>query len=277
MAENKSTLAQQIKDTISAIRQHTQSEPKIGIILGTGLGGLAAEIIKEIVLPYSNLPHFPLSTVESHHGNLIFGSLGGKQVVAMQGRFHYYEGYTMKQITYPVRVMKRLGVDILLVSNACGSLNPYFKKCNIMIMDDHINLFGDNPLIGPNEDDFGPRFSDMSQPYSHRLTAMAERIAIENKILTYKGVYAAMSGPSLETRAEYRFLRTIGADVIGMSTIPECIVARHSGMEVLGFSIITDECYPDCLHPVGLDEILEAAGKTEPNLTMLMKKIVESL
>lgn len=217
-----------VAEAVAAIRQKTEVTPTIGIILGTGLGKMAHEIIAEVVIPYDDIPHFPLSTVESHHGKLIIGTLAGKPVVAMQGQFHYYEGYTMQEITFPVRVMKALGVEILLVSNACGGLNPLYRKADIMIIDDHINLLGDNPLIGENDDAVGPRFPDMSEPYSQRLIALTERVALENQIKVQKGVYVAVSGPNLETRAEYRFLRTIGADVVGMSTIPETIVARHA-------------------------------------------------
>ena len=270
-------LRRRVAEATAEIRQKTELTPTIGIILGTGLGKMALEIIPEVVIPYDDIPHFPLSTVESHHGKLIIGRLAGKPVVAMQGRFHYYEGYTMQEITFPVRVMKALGVEILLVSNACGGLNPLYRKADIMIIDDHINLLGDNPLIGENDDALGPRFPDMSEPYSQRLIALTEKAALENQIKVQKGVYVAVSGPNLETRAEYRFLRTIGADVVGMSTIPETIVARHAGMEVLGLSIITDECFPEALVPVSVAEILEIAGRAEPLLTKLLVDVVGKL
>lgn len=270
-------LRRRVAEATAEIRQKTKLTPTIGIILGTGLGKMAHEIVPEVVVPYDDIPHFPLSTVESHHGKLIIGTLAGKPVVAMQGRFHYYEGYSMQEITFPVRVMKALGVEILLVSNACGGLNPLYRKADIMIIDDHINLLGDNPLIGENDDNLGPRFPDMSEPYSQRLIALAERVALENQIKVQKGVYVAVSGPNLETRAEYRFLRTIGADVVGMSTIPETIVARHAGMEVLGLSIITDECFPEALVPVSVAEILEIAGRAEPLLTKLLVDVVGKL
>lgn len=270
-------LRRRINEAASVIRQKTELHPHIGIILGTGLGRMAHEIIAEVIIPYDDIPHFPISTVESHHGKLIIGTLSGKPVVAMQGRFHYYEGYTMQEITFPVRVMKELGVEILLVSNACGGLNPLYRKADIMIIDDHINLLGDNPLIGENDDTLGPRFPDMSEPYSQRLIAIAERVALENQIKVQKGVYAAVSGPNLETRAEYRFMRIIGADVVGMSTIPETIVARHAGMEVLGISIITDECFPEALVPVSVAEILEIAGRAEPLMTKLLVEVVRRL
>ncbi|MGK9477029.1 purine-nucleoside phosphorylase [Melioribacter sp. OK-6-Me] len=272
-----SKLIENINETLNVIKKYTDKKYEVGIILGTGLGGLVKEIDVEHTIDYGELPHFPLSTVESHQGKLIFGKIGNKNVVAMQGRFHYYEGYSMKQITYPVRVMKFLGVKYLMVSNACGGMNPLFKRGDIMLIVDHINLLGDNPLIGPNEDQLGPRFPDMSEPYSKELIKLAEEAALRNKIRIQKGVYVAVPGPNLETRAEYRFLRTIGADVVGMSTVPENIVANHMGMKVLGISIITDECFPEALKPVSLDEILQAANEAEPKMTLIMKEVIEAL
>jgi purine-nucleoside phosphorylase len=272
-----SDLILKINETLKVIRNYTPDNYPIGIILGTGLGGLVKEINVEHTIDYSELPHFPLSTVESHHGKLIFGKINSKKVVAMQGRFHFYEGYTMQQITYPVRVMKFLGVETLLVSNACGGMNPLFRRGDIMLMTDHINLLGDNPLIGKNEDDLGPRFPDMSEPYSSQLISIAEEAALQNKIKLQKGVYVAVPGPNLETKAEYRFLREIGADVVGMSTIPENIVANHMGMKVLGISIITDECFPDSLKPVNVSEIIAAAIEAEPKMTLIMKEVVKKL
>lgn len=271
---NTSELKLKIDETLNIIRNHTNATPEIGIVLGTGLGELAREIRQETLIPYQELPHFPLSTVEFHSGELIFGELSGKSIVAMKGRFHYYEGYSMQEITYPIRVMNGLGVKKLVISNACGSMNPYIRKGDIMLIDDHINLLGNNPLIGINDDTFGPRFVDMSEPYSKRLIELAEKIALENNIKIAKGVYAAMSGPSLETRAEYRFMRAIGADVVGMSTVPENIVARQMNMEVLGVSIITDECYPDALKPANINDIIKAAMLAEPNLNKLIKEFV---
>jgi len=270
-------LKKQILEAEAFIRTRTQMKPKVGIILGTGLGALAEQIEKEVVISYKDIPHFAVSTVEFHAGNLIFGRLGGKDVVAMQGRFHYYEGYSMKQITFPVRVMKQLGAQVLLVSNACGGLNPLFKPGDIMIITDHINLLGDNPLIGEHDESLGPRFVDMSEPYSWELIELAEQVALEERIPVQKGVYVAMTGPSLETRAEYRFLRIIGADVVGMSTIPEVIVAVQSGMKVLGISVITDSCLPDALKPIDIQEILRVASEAEPKLVTIMKKVVERL
>jgi purine-nucleoside phosphorylase len=272
-----SKLISNINETLGVIRKYTSENYPIGIILGTGLGGLVKEINVKHQINYEGLPHFPISTVESHHGKLIFGTVNGKNVVAMQGRFHYYEGYTMQQITYPVRVMKFLGVKTLLVSNACGGMNPQYKKGDVMIMVDHINMLGDNPLIGKNEDDLGPRFPDMSEPYNLELIALAENIAFENKIKVQKGVYVAVPGPNLETRAEYRFLRATGADVVGMSTIPENIVANHMGMKVLGISIVTDECFPDSLKPVNVEEIIATAMQAEPKMTLIMKELIKRL
>lgn len=272
-----SSLHEMLNETMSAIRKKTQKTYSIGIILGTGLGGLVKDISIEHEIEYGDLPHFPLSTVESHHGKLIFGTLSGKDVVAMQGRFHFYEGYSMRQITYPIRVMKKLGVETLLVSNACGGMNPIYRRGDIMIMADHINLLGDNPLIGPNEDEFGPRFPDMSEPYNLELVNLAEEIALENKLKVHKGVYVAVPGPNLETKAEYRFLRNIGADVVGMSTIPENIIANHMGMKVLGISIVTDECFPDLLKPVDVQQIIATAMETEPKMTLIMKEVVKKL
>jgi len=270
-------IRRQIDEALAYLRTRTRMTPGIGIILGTGLGGLAKEIKAEVVVEYQDIPHFPVSTVESHHGKLIFGTLGGKHVVAMQGRFHYYEGYSMKQVTFPVRVMKFLGVRTLLISNAAGGMNPQFSRGNIMIITDHINLLGDNPLIGPNDESLGVRFPDMSEPYDRKLIALAEQVALDLKIRTERGVFVAVPGPNLETRAEYRFLRFIGADAVGMSTVPENIVANHMGMRVLGFSIITDEAFPDSLKAANVQEIIAVATATEPKLTAIMKGVVERL
>ena len=272
-----SELTDKINESLKVIREKTDKSYPIGIILGTGLGGLVDEIEVEQEINYSDIPHFPLSTVESHSGKLIFGKVNGKNVIAMQGRFHFYEGYSMQQITYPVRVMKFLGVDTLLVSNACGGMNPIYSRGDIMLMSDHINLIGDNPLIGKNEDDLGPRFPDMSEPYDQSLIELAEQIALENKIKVQKGVYIAIAGPNLETKAEYRFLRATGADVVGMSTVPENIVANHMGMKVLGISIITDECFPDSLKEVNVQEIISTAMAAEPKMTTIMKEVIKQI
>jgi purine-nucleoside phosphorylase len=272
-----SKLISNINETLEVIRKYSSEKYPVGIILGTGLGGLVKEIEVKHQINYEDLPHFPISTVESHRGKLIFGTINGKNIVAMQGRFHFYEGYSMQQITYPVRVMKFLGVETLLVSNACGGMNPQYRKGDVMIMVDHINMLGDNPLIGKNEDELGPRFPDMSEPYNLELIALAENIALENKIKVQKGVYVAVPGPNLETRAEYRFLRATGADVVGMSTIPENIVANHMGMKVLGISIVTDECFPDSLKPVNVEEIIATAMQAEPKMTLIMKELIKRL
>jgi purine-nucleoside phosphorylase len=272
-----SELINKINETLSVIRKYTKEDYPVGIILGTGLGGLVKEIKVKHEIDYSKIPYFPLSTVESHLGKLIFGKIGKKNVIAMQGRFHYYEGYTMQQITYPVRVMKYLGVKTLLVSNACGALNPNYRRGDLMIMQDHINLLGDNPLIGKNEDEFGPRFPDMSEPYDLELIKSAVKVAREHKIKVHKGVYVAVPGPNLETKAEYRYLRAIGADVVGMSTIPENIVANHMGMKVLGISIITDECFQEILKKVNVEEIISAAMTAEPKMTLIMKEVIKKI
>ncbi len=273
-----SELLSKIHDALNEIKKHIpELSYEVGIILGTGLGGLVKEIEIHSELNYADIPHFPLSTVESHTGKLIFGKIGSKKVVAMQGRFHLYEGYSMKQITFPVRVMKFLGVKTLFLSNACGGMNPEYRRGDLMLMEDHINLLGDNPLIGPNEDELGPRFPDMSEPYSKRLIELAEKVAEENNIKIRKGVYVSVPGPNLETRAEYRFLRAIGADVVGMSSIPENIVAVHMGMEVMGLSIVTDECFPDSLKPVNVEEIIATAMQSEPKMTLIMKEVIKKL
>jgi purine-nucleoside phosphorylase len=265
------------RETMEYIRRYYQGSVEIGIVLGTGLGRLAESIEKEVQLAYNFIPHFPISTVESHFGRLIFGTLGGKKVVAMQGRFHYYEGYTMYQITYPIRIMKLLGAHTLLLSNAAGAINLTYKLGDLMIIRDHINLLPENPLRGINLDQFGPRFPDMSQPYDRTLIAKAKSIAQNLGIPVQEGVYAAVQGPNLETAAEYRYLRIIGADVVGMSTVPECIVANHMGMRVFAMSIVTDIGNPDNLKPVSLEEIIHVANQAEPKLTQIFTELVRSL
>lgn len=271
------TLRKERKEALHFIQSKTDLRPNYMLILGTGLGQLADEmdILNEI--SYADIPHFPVSTVESHAGKLLFGTLGNKEVVAMQGRFHYYEGYTMKEIVFPVRVLKENGADTLFVSNACGGMNTNYSRGDIMLIRDHINMLGDNPLVGPNDEELGPRFPDMSEPYSERLIDIAKNVALENNIQMHQGVYVALTGPMLETRSEYRFLRLIGADVVGMSTIPEVIAAVHMGMEVLGISAITDECFPDALKPVNIEEILDAASIAEPKMTRIMVNVLKKL
>ncbi|BER92242.1 purine-nucleoside phosphorylase [Thermatribacter velox] len=267
-------LKAKIQETSAFIKERTRLNPRIGIILGTGLGALVDDIEIERVIPYQEIPNFPVSTVESHQGNLVLGNLSGKAVVAMQGRFHYYEGYTMQQITFPVRVMKALGIEVLIISNAAGGMNRNMKKGDLMIITDHINLLGDNPLRGPNDPELGPRFPDMSQAYDKELRELALNIAIEKGFYVHQGVYVALPGPNLETPAEYRFLITIGADAVGMSTVPEVIVARHAGIRVFGISCITDLAIDGVVEPVNFEEIVEAANQAEPKLTTIIKELV---
>ncbi len=271
------TLFEQIEGTVEAIRNRVGDAPQIGVILGTGLGGLGEKIEQAQAIPYDSVPHFPRATVEGHKGQLVFGRIGGKRVVVMEGRFHVYEGYTAQQVTYPVRVMRALGAEVLIVSNAAGGMNPKFAAGDLMVIADHINLMGINPLIGPNDDRLGLRFPDMSAPYDEPLIRLAERIAKEASIRLHRGVYVGVAGPNLETRAEYRFLRGIGADAVGMSTIPEVLVAIHSGMRVFGLSCITDVCIPETLKPAVLEEILKIANEAEPRLTHLVSKIIEGI
>jgi purine-nucleoside phosphorylase len=270
-------LYDQVQEAAAAIRRTWTGKPIIGIILGTGLGGLVEEVQVEAAFAYGDIPHFPSSTAPSHKGRLVCGNLSGKTVMAMEGRFHYYEGYSLQQITLPVRVMKALGCDILLVSNACGGMNPQYNKGDIMLIEDHINLLGDNPLIGPNDDRLGPRFPDMCRPFDRELLALTQRIALEEKIVCHKGVFVAVPGPNLETRAEYRFLRQGGADVVGMSTVPEVIVGVHSGMRNVGFSIITDMCLPDALEPAKLEDIIAVANAAEKQLRVLVRRLVQEI
>jgi len=270
-------LAESIDGAVAAVRRHTDLTPDIGIILGTGLGGLTDVIEVESAVPYDTIPGFPVSTVESHAGRLLLGRLAGRPVVAMQGRFHRYEGYGLDQVTFPVRVMRALGAEILLVSNACGGMHPLWPPGDLMLIEDHINLLGDNPLIGINDETLGPRFPDMSQPYDAGLRAIAREAAMDLRLPLREGVYVAIPGPNLETRAEYRMLRVIGGDAVGMSTVPEVIVANHAGMRVMGVSIITDQCLPDALEPVSLERIIAVAKKAEPSLTRLVTSVVERL
>ncbi len=272
-----SALFDQIQDAAAAVRARWAGTPSVGIILGTGLGKLTEDIAADAVIPYEAIPHMPRSTAPSHKGQLVCGTLGGKPVVAMEGRFHFYEGYPLRQITFPVRVMKALGCEVLIVSNACGGMNPQWAKGDLMLIEDHINLIGDNPLIGKNDDRLGPRFPDMCEPYDRKLLALAQRVALEEKIVCHKGVFVAVAGPNLETRAEYRFLRAIGADVVGMSTVPEVIVGVHAGLRILGLSVITDQCLPDALEPVSLPEIIATANAAEKKLRVLVRRVVAEL
>lgn len=266
-----------VRAAADVVAERLGREARIGLILGTGLGRLADEIEASATLAYGEIPGFPLSTVESHEGRLIAGTLRGVPVLAMQGRFHLYEGYTAQQVTMPVRVMAALGVESLLISNAAGGMNPLYRRGDLMLLTDHINLQGANPLTGPNVDAWGPRFPDMSEPYDRGLRDAAEAAALAAGIRLQQGVYVAVVGPNLETRAEYRFLRAIGADVVGMSTVPEVIVARHMGLRCLALSVVTDECFPDALEPVSIADVLAAAAEAEPRLTQLVGDVVESL
>tara|TARA_Y100001960_G_scaffold155667_1_gene163955 strand:- start:3882 stop:4709 length:828 start_codon:yes stop_codon:yes gene_type:complete len=267
-------LHDKIEDAVAEIRKQWDKTPHAGIILGTGLGSLVKEIEIEVAIDYGDIPHFPQSTAVSHAGRLVCGTLAGLPIVAMEGRMHMYEGYPLKMITLPVRVMKALGAELLVVSNACGGMNPNYRCGDIMVIEDHINLMGDNPLIGINDDRLGPRFPDMCEPYQQALVDRALSIARAEDIVAHKGVFVAVTGPNLETRAEYRFLRTIGADVVGMSTVPEVVVAVHCGLRVVGFSIITDMCLPDALKPANVEEIIAVANEAEPRLTTLVKGVL---
>ena len=267
-------LAAQIEEAAGVIRQRWSGRPHAAIILGTGLGSLAEQIETEALFEYEAIPHFPRSTSIGHAGQLVCGVLQGVPVVAMEGRFHAYEGYSYRQITFPVRVMKALGAELLIVSNACGGMNPQYAQGDIMVIEDHINLMNGNPLIGVNDEQLGPRFPDMCEPYDHRLIDRALEIARRGNFAAHKGVYVGVTGPNLETRAEYRFLRTIGADVVGMSTVPEVIVAVHAGMRVLGLSIVTDVCLPDALKPADIRQILAAAAEAEPKLRAIVLGIL---
>lgn len=270
-------IKEQVDAAAAAIRAQFGGTPKAGIILGTGLGGLAEEIDAVAKIDYENLPHFPRSTAISHAGRLVCGELEGTTVVAMEGRFHAYEGYTQQQITFPVRVMKALGAEVLIVSNACGGMNPMYRCGDLVVIDDHINLLNGNPLIGVNDDRLGPRFPDMSEPYDGELVDAALEIALAEGIRAHRGVYVAVTGPNLETRAEYRFLRTIGADVVGMSTVPEVITAVHAGMRSLGLSIVTDLCLPDALEPADVSKIIAVANDAEPRLRSVVRGILRRL
>ena len=264
----------QFKQSVEFIQSKITSTPSIGIVLGTGLGGLVKEIEVSTEISYADIPHFPVSTVESHSGKLIFGKLGGKEVVAMQGRFHYYEGYNLQEVTYPIRVMKLLGIEKLFVSNASGGVNPDFIVGEIMILNDHINFFPGNPLIGKNFDELGPRFPDMSEPYDPVMIQLAKEIAKENDIRIAEGTYLGLTVPTLETPAEYKFVRTIGADAVGMSTVPEVIVARHMDIPCFAISIITDLGVPGKIKKVSLAEVIEVASRQEPKMTLILRELI---
>lgn len=268
---------ERLREAVAAVRKAGAARPRVGIVLGTGLGGLADAIEVEAALAYEDLPHFPVSTVESHHGKLLLGALEGVPVVAMQGRFHCYEGYTLRQIAFPIRVMKLLGAETLIVSAACGGMNPLWGPGDLVLLDDHINFLGDSPLTGPNLDELGPRFPDMSAPYDVRLQERVAAVAMEEGIPLRRGVYVAVVGPQLETRAEYRMLRAMGADVVGMSTVPEVIAARHMGMRVMAVAIITDQCLPDALEEADVPTIIATARAAEPKLAKVVRGVLRGL
>jgi purine-nucleoside phosphorylase len=269
---------EKIRESAAVIRKAAPKfKPRVGIIFGTGLSSLRKDFSAAVTLPYAKIPHFVRSTVESHPGELVLGKLEGVPVMAMRGRFHAYEGWSFEEITYPVRVMRELGCEILIVSNACGLMNPAWKIAEVMLMTDHINLMGGNPLLGPNNEALGPRFPDMSAPYDPELIELASSVALAEGLRLEKGVYVAVLGPNLETRAEYRMLRSLGADVVGMSTVPEVIVARHCGLRVLGFSVMTDACFPDALKATALEEILARAAEAEPKLNRIVHGVMRKL
>ncbi len=270
-------LIQKLDETLAFLKAKHIEAPEVGIVLGTGLGALVDEIEVEVEIPYHEIPHFPVATVEFHSGRLIYGTLSGKKVLAMNGRFHYYEGYSMEEVTFPIRVFKLLGVEELILSNAAGAVNLDFKKGDLMLLDDHINLQPENPLVGKNYDSLGPRFPDMSAPYNPDMNRAFEEIAQEKNIQIHKGVYASVVGPNLETRAEYRYLKIIGADAVGMSTVPEVIVANHMGLPCATLSVLTDECDPDNLAPVDIQDIIETAQKAEKKLVILVKEYLARL
>jgi purine-nucleoside phosphorylase len=270
-------LKAKITESVEFINKKSNIKPKIAIILGTGLGRLVEDIQEKEIIPYSDIPNFPISTVQGHSGNLVLGKLENKEVVAMQGRFHYYEGYNLKEVTFPVRVMKKLGAEVIIISNAAGGMNRFFKRGDLMLITDHINLFGDNPLIGPNDEELGLRFPDMSEAYDRKLIELTLKVALKEKIKLHQGIYVGLTGPTLETPAEYRFLIKIGADAVGMSTVPEVIVANHMGMKVLGISCITDLAINGVIVKTGLEEILKAASNAEPIMTKLVKKVIQKI
>ncbi len=272
-----SELKERIVSAGKAIREKSPLEPAVAIILGTGLDRLCEAIQEQVAIPYQDIPGFPTPTVAHQVGKLVLGRLADRDVVAMNGRFHFYEGYSMAEVAFPVRVMAALGADTLIVSAACGGMNPVYEPGDIFIIDDHVNLMGANPLVGPNDDTLGPRFPDMCAPYDPALVALAQRIALEEGIRAHKGVYVAVAGPNLETRAEYRFLRTIGADAVGMSTVPEVLVAVHGGMRVLGLAVISDRCLADALEPANIEEIIRVANEAEPKLTRIVMRVLEEM
>lgn len=270
-------LAQQLGRAVDHVERRSDFRPEIGLVLGTGLGALAAQMDVHAAIPYEDIPHMPVSTAASHEGRLLLGMLAGRRVAAMQGRYHHYEGYSLQQVVLPIRLLRRLGARTLVLSGACGGLNPLWSAGDLALITDHINLMGDNPLIGPNDDGVGPRFPDMSDAYDPVLRAMATAAALRHGIPLREGVYAAVAGPNLETRAEYRMLRAVGADLVGMSTVPEVIAARHAGMRVLAISVVTDMCLPDALHPTDIETIIAHAARAEPALAALLGAVLRDM
>jgi purine-nucleoside phosphorylase len=271
------SLWQSLEDAVKVIRRKIAWPPEIAIVLGTGLGNLARRVKAEAVFPYSKIPHFPVPTVESHKGELVLGRLGGKKVAVLEGRFHVYEGHTMQEVVFPIRVLAKLGAKVLIVTNAAGGLNLNFGKGELVLIEDHINLMGTSPLVGPNEERLGPRFPDLSRLYSERLIGLTEKAAREKRLKVGRGVYVGVTGPNLETRAEYRFLRGIGGDLVGMSTVPEVLAAVHLGLEILGIAVVTDVCDPDHLEPVDIKEIIRVAGESGPRLDQLIEAVIKNL
>ena len=270
-------LKTQIQTTVTALQRRIKTPPSVALVLGTGLGDVAHHLTSRIEISYRDIPHFPVSTAPGHHGQLVVGQCGGKTVAVMEGRFHAYEGWSLHDVTYPIRVLRALGATTLILSNASGGMNPLFDKGDLMLITDHINFMGINPLIGPNDESLGPRFPDMSEPYDQKLLALARTVAREEKIPLKEGVYIGVTGPNLETRAEYRFMRMIGADAVGMSTVPEVIVGVHAGVKILAVSVITDRCLPDTLVPLTVEEVIAIAQKAAPILTKLILKTIERL
>ncbi len=268
---------QRVDACVAAVRKHWQGKPRIGIILGTGLGALSQGVKAEAIVPYSEIPTMPKTTVDMHKGRLVLGTLGKQSVAVMDGRCHLYEGYSPLDVTLPVRILRGLGAEVLIVSNVSGGLNPFFEIGDVVAIEDHINLMGMNPLVGPNDEALGVRYPDMIEPYDHKLIELAEQVALENGLRLHRGIYAGLLGPCLETRAEYRFLRTIGADLVGMSTVPEVIVAVHAGMKTLGVSIVSDRCLPDALEPVNIEKIVRAGEEAEPKLKTIVTGVLNRI
>lgn len=266
-----------VQRAAEAIRARGVPAPRVAIVLGTGLGGVGARIEGRVAIPYDEIPGFARPTVASHKGELVFGRIGACPVAAMEGRFHYYEGYTGAEIALPIRALRALGAQVLAVSGACGGMNPTYEKGDLVLVEDHINLMGANPLVGPNDERVGPRFPDMTAPYDRDLIRRAAEVAKAANVRAHTGVYVAVTGPNLETRAEYRFLRRIGADVVGMSVVPEVLVAVHCGMRVFGIAIVTDQCFPETLHPVTIDEVIAIAQAAEPRMAVVVNGLVQTL